>query len=76
MKKINRVYFKKFNSKSVLFNIGLWLSTFIILLLAFTNFGYPTKIDFSYTLSFLISLAVPVLINIYLLIPKFLIRER
>jgi len=76
MKKLNRVYFKKFNSKSVLFNIGLWLSTFVILLLAFTNIGYPKKIDFIYTLSFLVSLSIPVIINIYFLIPKLLIREK
>jgi len=76
MKKINRIYLKKFNTNSVLFNIGLWLSTFIILLLAFTNVGYPTKIDFIYTFSFLITLSFPVIINIYFLIPKLLIREK
>lgn len=49
-----------------------WLLSFYILLNIFSLSSKFQKIDFIYTSIFLVSLAVPVLFNLYLLIPYFL----
>lgn len=64
------------NHRPIVFNTILWLSAFLILLLIFSNGEPPIKIDYVYTLSFLLSISIPVLINLYLLIPKFLTKEK
>ena len=58
------------------FNIILWLSTFAILLFIFSEKKTPTKIDYIYTSCFIITIFIPVIINLYLLIPRFLIKEK
>lgn len=70
-------YFKKLDSHSpILFNLVLWLCAFVILLFIFSKQLSPIKIDYIYTISFLIIIAIPVLINLYILIPYFLKKER
>lgn len=62
--------------RPLLFNIMVWVFSYVVLLFVFTKGKTPMKIDFVYTLSFLVTVAIPVLINLYLLIPKFLTKER
>ncbi len=70
-------YFKKLDSHSpILFNLVLWLCAFVILLFIFSKQLSPIKIDYIYTISFLVIIAIPVLINLYVLIPYFLKKER
>jgi sensor histidine kinase YesM len=70
-------YLKKLNNHSpLLFNLVLWFCSFIILLFIFSKGQKPIKIDYIYTISFLISVAVPVLINLYIIVPKFLKKEK
>jgi hypothetical protein len=60
----------------IVFNSVLWLCVFVVLLFSFSQFSWPKKIDFIYTGSFLVTIMIPVLINLYLLVPNFLKRER
>jgi len=70
-------YFKKLNNHSpLLFNLVLWFCAFIILLFVFSKGEKPIKIDYIYTISFLISVAIPVLINLYFIIPELLKKEK
>ncbi len=70
-------YFKKLNNHSpLLFNGALWLSAYVILLFIFSKGEHPIQIDYVYTSSFLTSIAIPTLINLYLLIPHLLKKER
>jgi sensor histidine kinase YesM len=70
-------YLKKLNNHSpLLFNSALWLFSFIVLLFIFSKGKAPIKIDYIYTLSFLTSIAIPVVINLYILIPYLLKKER
>jgi sensor histidine kinase YesM len=70
-------YLKKLNNHSpLLFNSVLWLFSFAILLFIFSKGKTPIKIDYIYTFGFLISIAIPVIINLYILIPYLLKRER
>jgi len=70
-------YLKKLNNHSpLLFNFVLWFCSFIILLFIFSKGQKPIKIDYIYTISFLISVAIPVLINLYIIVPKFLKKEK
>ncbi|VAV83314.1 hypothetical protein MNBD_BACTEROID02-686, partial [hydrothermal vent metagenome] len=70
-------YLKKLNNHSpLLFNSVLWLFSFAILLFIFSKGKAPIKIDYIYTFGFLISIAIPVIINLYILIPYLLKRER
>lgn len=64
------------NHRPLLFNIGLWLFSFIILLFVFSKGIKPIKVDYIYTISFLIAVAIPVLLNLYVLIPYLLKKER
>ena len=66
----------KNNHSPLLFNAGLWSVIFITLMLVFTKGDTPIKVDFAYTSVFLLFLTIPVFLNFYLLIPKFLKNER
>lgn len=60
----------------MVFNLVLWISSFVLFLFLFTEEGQPKTIDFIYTGSFLSTIVFPVLINFYILIPKLLKKER
>lgn len=69
-----------FNTKTnyhrpLIFNSVLWSLAFIILLFIFSKGNTPIIVDFIYTIVFLISVAIPVSINFYVFIPKFLKQE-
>jgi sensor histidine kinase YesM len=69
-------YFSKIdNHNPLIFNVILWAVSFAVLLFSFTPNNHPTKIDYIYTACFLSTIIVPVLINFYVLIPKFLKKE-
>lgn len=57
------------------FNGVVWFLSFIILSFVFFE-GSPRRIDFLYSFSFLLTLIPPVLINVYILIPKFLVKGK
>lgn len=69
LKKIN-------NHRPIVFNILLWLCAFFILLFIFSKGIKPIKIDYIYTLCFLITITIPVSINLYILIPRLLKKEK
>lgn len=76
MEKLNNIFSLKKNShNSLLFNSVLWFISFFILLFFFSG-GKPIKIDYYYTLGFIVSLFFPVVISFYFLIPKFLKTEK
>ena len=62
--------------RPLLFNGGLWLLAFFIILFIFSKGQTPITADYIYTLSFLIVVAIPVNLNFYVLMPKFLKLER
>ncbi len=64
-----------FNHRPLVFNTILWLLAFIIFLFIFSKGKAPITIDYIYTSLFLILLSIPVIINFYILIPRFLKRE-
>ena len=69
-------YFSKINNhKPIVFNLTLWVVAYVILLFSFTQ-STPTKIDYIYTGSFLSTFVIPVIINMYVLIPKLLRQEK
>lgn len=70
-------YLKKLNSnhRPIVFNTILWLAAFIILLFIFARGETPITIDYIYTAAFLVVMAIPVSINFYLLMPRFLTQE-
>ena len=75
---ILNVYLQKLNSnhRPIVFNTILWLGAFAILLFIFSKGQNPILIDYIYTLAFLVIMAIPVSINFYALMPKFLNQER
>ena len=62
--------------RPLIFNSVLWLLAFVILLFVFSKGESPITVDFIYTVAFLIALAIPVIINFYVLIPKLLKQEK
>ena len=60
----------------VVFNTILWVCSFIILLFLFSGRITPEKIDYIYTICFVITLIIPVSINLYFLIPTYLKKEK
>ena len=64
------------NHHALLFNSVLWFCSFTILLFIFSEDNSPKKIDFIYTGSFLATIIVPVLFNLYILIPLYLKTEK
>ena len=70
-------FFKRADNHNVfVFNILLWLSAYFILLLAFSDSEIPQKIDYIYTSCFIITIIIPVLINLYVLVPRLLVKEK
>jgi len=76
MKNSNSKLVKGNNHNALIFNGILWCCSFILLLFIFSEDSNPKKIDFIYTSSFLATIIIPVLFNLYILIPFFLKRER
>lgn len=60
----------------VVFNAILWSCSFLILLFLFSGSSSPSKIDYIYTASFIFTLVIPVCINLYWLLPKYLKKEK
>jgi hypothetical protein len=61
---------------TLVFNLVLWLCSFALFLMVFTENDESHTIDFIYTASFLSTLIVPVLINYYVFIPYLLKKEK
>jgi len=64
------------NHHTVLFHTVFWLCAFASLLFLFSDDNNPSKIDVIYTGIFLATIMVPVLINLYVLIPLYLKKEK
>ncbi|WP_111684175.1 sensor histidine kinase [Winogradskyella tangerina] len=62
--------------RPLVFNGVLWSLAFVILLFVFSKGNKPITIDYIYTVTFLIALAIPASINFYVLMPKLLKKER
>ncbi|WP_394750082.1 sensor histidine kinase [Spongiimicrobium salis] len=62
--------------RPVVFNGLLWLFSFVILVFIFSKGAFPKEVDYIYTLSFLFFMVPPVLLILYVLIPKLLKKER
>lgn len=76
MEKLNNLFLLKKNSHNpLIFNGVLWLFSYGLLLLLFAD-GNPLTIDYYYTIVFIFSLSIPVLIAFYFLIPKYLKKEK
>ncbi|QTD36460.1 histidine kinase [Polaribacter batillariae] len=76
MLQINPFFLLKKSHNKVVFNTLLWGFSFVLLLFVFSEDFSPTKIDYVYTISFFITLIIPVIINLYFLIPFFLKKEK
>lgn len=63
-------------SQPLIFNLVLWAFSFVLLLYAFSGDEKPQRIDYVYTGCFLVTIFIPVMINLYLLIPLFLKQEK
>lgn len=61
---------------TLVFNLVLWICSFALFLVIFSEDRPPKTIDFIYTGSFLSTLIVPVLLNFYVLIPLLLKKEK
>ena len=73
----NKSILKRTNSHNiVVFNTVLWVCSFMILLFLFSGRTTPEKIDYIYTICFIITLIIPVSINLYFLIPTYLKKEK
>ncbi|RNC87186.1 MAG: histidine kinase [Winogradskyella sp.] len=73
---LNTLFTRENFHRPLIFNSVLWSLSFIILLFIFSKGKTPIAADIIYTLGFLILVAVPVNINFYVLIPKFLKHEK
>ncbi len=62
--------------RPLIFNSVLWLLAFVILLYIFSKGKSPIAVDYIYTVTFLVLLAIPVSINFYVLMPRFLKHEK
>lgn len=70
-------YINKTNThRPLVFNSILWSMAFVILLFIFSKGKGPIAIDYIYTIGFLVFMIIPVSINFYVLIPRFLKREK
>lgn len=76
MLQINTLFKKRKAHNKVLFNTLLWGFSFVLLLFLFSDDFSPSEIDYVYTTSFLITIIIPVTINLYYLIPLFLKKEK
>ena len=62
--------------RPLIFNSVLWALAFIILLFIFSKGQTPITADYIYTVVYIVIIAIPVSINFYILIPKYLQKER
>ncbi|MEQ6124466.1 histidine kinase [Pseudotenacibaculum sp. MALMAid0570] len=70
-------HFNQKNSRNALvFNLALWLVSYFVLLFFFAESFSPQKIDYIYTGAFVFTIIIPVIINLYVLIPFLLSKER
>ncbi len=76
MIQINTILKRKNAHNIIVFNTVLWGLSFVLLLFLFSDDFSPSKIDYVYTTSFLITIIIPVTINLYFLIPLFLKKEK
>lgn len=76
LQNLRTLYKKRGRYNILFFNIVLWVASFFTLLFFFSESNQPAKIDYIYTSVFVITILIPVLINLYLLIPFFLRKER
>ncbi|MFD1314011.1 sensor histidine kinase [Namhaeicola litoreus] len=76
MASIKNILFKQKNHNPYLFNGVIWITTFFVMLFAFSEDNHPKKIDFLYTSFFLITIIIPSLINLYIAIPNLLKKEK
>lgn len=77
MQNLNIINILKTNyHRPLILNSVLWLLGFTILLFIFSKGQSPITADYIYTISFILVLAIPVSINFYVLIPRFLKQER
>ncbi len=73
----NKEILQRTNSHNIIvFNTILWVCSFVILLFLFSGRTTPDKIDYIYTICFVVTLAIPVTINLYFLVPKYLKQEK
>lgn len=72
----NVKYIKQNANASWVLHLLLWPLAFSILLFVFSKGQQPVSIDFYYTLIFLLFVAVPVLINFYVLMKHLLKQEK
>ena len=74
--KIDKYALKIFIQNRILNHVLFWAFSYYILLNIFSkNVSYKT-IDFLYTGIFIFTLIIPVLLNLYLLFPQFLLRKK
>ncbi|WP_339755552.1 sensor histidine kinase [uncultured Winogradskyella sp.] len=73
---INSLIKKTKYHRPLIFNGVLWSLAYVILLFIFAKGKSPITVDYAYTVTFLSALAIPVVINFYVLIPKFLKQEK
>ena len=73
---INQIFKTTTVHRPLLFHSVLWLLSFTVLIFVFSKGKQPVVIDFIYTITFLLLIAIPVCLNFYWLIPKFLKKER
>lgn len=72
-----KTYLARTNRHNIfVFNIVLWCCSFAVLLYFFSQDDAPSKIDYIYTGSFITTIIIPVCINLYVLIPFFLKKEK
>ncbi|MFP4846217.1 sensor histidine kinase [Winogradskyella sp. PE311] len=73
---INTLIKKSNYHRPLMFNSVLWSLAFLILLFIFSKGKSPITVDYIYTIVFIVLLAIPVSINFYIYIPKFLKLEK
>ena len=66
---------KRNTHSPIVFNLLFWGVSFVILILLFSGRKAPEQIDYIYTGCFIITLIIPVSVNLYLLIPRYLTTE-
>lgn len=72
-----KTFLLKNNHHNVLiFNSILWCCSYTVLVYFFSQDDAPSKIDYIYTLSFMSTIIIPVCVNLYVLIPIFLKKEK
>jgi sensor histidine kinase YesM len=62
--------------RPLVFHSVLWILAFVVLIFVFTKGKRPVRIDYLYTISFLVLISIPVCLNFYILMPRFLKQER